>query len=87
MKIVTLELGGKSYVTSHVIEELEPNLTQLCRPALIFDDAHIDNAVEHTSTNFLRNSGQVCFASSRILVQEGIADKYVEGVKKSDGSR
>ncbi|KAK3714075.1 hypothetical protein LTR37_008104 [Vermiconidia calcicola] len=64
MKIVSLELGGKS-------------------PALIFDDAELDNAVEHTSLNFLRNSGQICFASSRVLVQEGIADKYIEAVKKS----
>ncbi|KAK5166889.1 uncharacterized protein LTR77_007618 [Saxophila tyrrhenica] len=64
MKIVSLELGGKS-------------------PALIFDDAELDNAVSHTSTNFLRNSGQICFASSRVLVQEGLADKYIEAVKKS----
>ena len=64
LKIVSLELGGKS-------------------PALIFDDAELDNAVEHTSLSFLRNSGQVCFASSRVLVQEGIAPKYIEGVKKA----
>jgi aldehyde dehydrogenase (NAD+) len=64
MKIVTLELGGKS-------------------PALIFDDAELDNAVHHTSMSFLRNSGQICFASSRVLVQEGIAPKYIEAVKKS----
>ena len=64
LKIVSLELGGKS-------------------PALVFDDCHLDNAVEHTSTSFLRNSGQVCFASSRVLVQEGVSDKYIEKVKKS----
>jgi len=50
-------------------------------PALIFDDAELDNAVEHTSMNFLRNSGQIGFASSRVLVQEGIASKYIEAVK------
>lgn len=50
-------------------------------PALIFEDAHIDNAVEFTSTGFLRNSGQICFASSRVLVQETIADQYIEKVK------
>ena len=64
LKIVSLELGGKS-------------------PAMIFDDAELTNAIEHTSVNFLRNSGQICFASSRVLVQEGIASKYIEGVKKS----
>jgi aldehyde dehydrogenase (NAD+) len=50
-------------------------------PALIFDDAELDNVVEHTSTGFLRNSGQICFASSRVLVQEGIAGKYIEAIK------
>lgn len=52
-------------------------------PAIIFDDAELDNAVQFTSTGFLRNSGQVCFASSRVLVQEGIASQYIEKVKKS----
>lgn len=52
-------------------------------PALIFDDADLDNAVLHNSDSFLRNSGQVCFASSRVLVQEGIAPKFIEGVKKA----
>jgi len=50
-------------------------------PALVFNDADIDNAVEHTSTGFLRNSGQICFAASRILVQEGVAPKYIEKLK------
>ncbi|KAK1018027.1 hypothetical protein LTR54_001873 [Friedmanniomyces endolithicus] len=50
-------------------------------PALVFDDADLDNVVEHTSVSFLRNSGQICFASSRVLVQEGIASKYIEAIK------
>lgn len=50
-------------------------------PALIFDDCDLDNAVLHTSESFLRNSGQICFASSRVLVQEGIAPDYIKAVK------
>jgi aldehyde dehydrogenase (NAD+) len=50
-------------------------------PALIFDDADLENAVEHSSTSFLRNSGQICFAASRVLVQEGIAGKFIEAIK------
>src|SRR5262249_35133 len=50
-------------------------------PALIFDDANLDNALAHNSDGFLRNSGQICFASSRVLVQEGIAPKFIEGIK------
>lgn len=52
-------------------------------PALIFDDADLDNAIEHSSTSFLRNSGQICFAASRVLVQEGIAPKFIEGTSGS----
>lgn len=50
-------------------------------PSLIFDDADIDNAVTHNSSGFLRNSGQICVASSRVLVQEGIAPKFIEAIK------
>ena len=50
-------------------------------PAIIFDDADLDNAVQNNSHNFLRNSGQICFAASRVLVQEGIAPKFIEAVK------
>lgn len=50
-------------------------------PALVFDDANLENAVQHSSTGFLRNSGQICFASSRVLVQEGIAGKFIEAIK------
>ena len=52
-------------------------------PALIFDDADLENALLHNSDGFLRNSGQICFASSRVFVQEGIAPKFVEGIKKA----
>lgn len=52
-------------------------------PALIFDDADVENAVLHSSESFLRNSGQICFAASRVLVQEGIAPKFIEAVKEA----
>jgi aldehyde dehydrogenase (NAD+) len=52
-------------------------------PGIIFDDANLENALLHNSTGFLRNSGQVCFASSRVFVQEGIAPKFIEGIKKA----
>jgi len=50
-------------------------------PALIFEDCDIDNAVLHNADSFLRNSGQICFAASRVLVQETIAPKFIEAVK------
>lgn len=50
---------------------------------VIFDDAELDNAVEHSSTSFLRNSGQICFAASRVLVQESIAPQFIQKIKNA----
>ena len=50
---------------------------------MIFEDANIENAVMQNSKNFLWNSGQICYAASRVLVQESIAPKFIEAVKKA----
>lgn len=50
-------------------------------PGIIFEDADIPNAVFHSSESFLRNSGQICFAASRVLVQESIAPEFIKQVK------
>jgi len=52
-------------------------------PAIIFDDADIDNAIKYNSQGFLLNSGQICAAASRMLVQEGIAPKIIEAIKQA----
>lgn len=44
-------------------------------PLLVFDDADLDVAVELAVEQF-DNSGQVCLAAVRILVQDGIADAF-----------
>lgn len=46
-------------------------------PLLIFDDADLDLAVDLAVEQF-DNSGQVCLAAVRILVQDGIADRFRE---------
>lgn len=40
------------------------------------DDADMENAVNHSSSSFLLNSGQMCIAASRILVHQKIADTF-----------
>ncbi|KAI8943691.1 hypothetical protein NX059_001675 [Plenodomus lindquistii] len=47
-------------------------------PAIIFDDADIEKAVEETAFSIQINMGQMCIANSRIYVQDTIADKFVE---------
>jgi len=52
-------------------------------PAVVFDDANLENAITWTVNAITANTGQVCFAASRVYVQEGIYDKFVEGYKKA----
>ncbi|KAJ4357528.1 mitochondrial aldehyde dehydrogenase [Didymosphaeria variabile] len=51
-------------------------------PLLVFDDADLDQAVKWSHVGIMYNQGQVCTATSRILVQEGIYDKFVESFKE-----
>ena len=43
---------------------------------IVFDDADIDSAIEGLVDAIWFNQGQVCCAGSRLLVQEGIADRF-----------
>ncbi|KAI1856508.1 uncharacterized protein JN550_013770 [Neoarthrinium moseri] len=47
-------------------------------PIVVFDDADVEQAAKWAHLGIMFNSGQVCTATSRILVQEGIHDKFVE---------
>ncbi|WP_027997393.1 aldehyde dehydrogenase family protein [Sinorhizobium arboris] len=46
-------------------------------PFVVFDDADIDEAVEWIMFGIFWNQGQVCSATSRVLVQEGIYDRLL----------
>jgi aldehyde dehydrogenase (NAD+) len=50
-------------------------------PYIVFDDADIDSAVEGLVDAIWFNQGQVCCAGSRLLVQEGIAERFLGKLK------
>ncbi|KQT19652.1 NAD-dependent succinate-semialdehyde dehydrogenase [Methylobacterium sp. Leaf399] len=61
-------------------------------PALVFDDADVERAVEVLAANKFRNAGQVCVAPTRFLVQDRVfaafRDRFVErarGIVVGDG--
>lgn len=61
------------------------NVTLECggkSPMIVFDDCDLDQAVKWAHAGIMYNAGQVCSATSRILVQEAIYDKFVEEYKK-----
>jgi aldehyde dehydrogenase len=61
---VTLELGGKS-----------PNI--YFKSVMDADDEFLDKCLEG-ATMFALNQGEVCTCPSRVLVQESIAEKFIE---------
>ncbi|MBA8845926.1 aldehyde dehydrogenase (NAD+) [Ochrobactrum sp. RH1CCR137] len=51
-------------------------------PFIVFEDADLDAAVEGVVDAIWFNQGEVCCAGSRLLVQEGIADRFYAKLKK-----
>ena len=50
-------------------------------PFVVFEDADLDSVVEGAVDAIWFNQGQVCCAGSRLLVQEGIADRLEEKLR------
>ena len=46
-------------------------------PFLVFDDADLEAAVDGAVLSKFRNSGQTCVCANRILVQDGVHDRFV----------
>ncbi len=45
---------------------------------LVFDDADLDNAVSWSIKAVFANAGQVCLAGSRLFVQRGVYDEFLD---------
>ncbi|MEE0097450.1 MAG: aldehyde dehydrogenase family protein [Oscillospiraceae bacterium] len=50
---------------------------------IFFDDCNFEQAVDGLQLGILFNQGQVCCAGSRVFVQEGIYDKFVDAAVKA----
>jgi succinate-semialdehyde dehydrogenase/glutarate-semialdehyde dehydrogenase len=46
-------------------------------PFIVFDDADLDLAVQGAIASKYRNTGQTCVCANRLLVQEGVYDRFV----------
>ncbi|KAH0523383.1 hypothetical protein TsFJ059_008398 [Trichoderma semiorbis] len=51
-------------------------------PNIVFNDADIEQAISWVNFGIYYNHGQTCCAGTRIFVQEGIYDKFLEAFKK-----
>ena len=81
-----LSFTGSTRVGKLLAKQCANNLTKLSlelggnSPFIVFDDAKIETAVEACILAKFRNSGQTCVTANRILVQDGIYDKFAEAL-------
>ncbi|MBV8661655.1 MAG: aldehyde dehydrogenase [Hyphomicrobiales bacterium] len=69
-------------------EHLKPVLLELGgkAPLVVLDDADIDAAVDATVFGAFANSGQICMSTERLVVDQKVADAYVEKLAKRAAS-
>lgn len=52
-------------------------------PFIVFDDADLDLAIEGVMLSKFRNAGQTCVCANRILVQDGIYERFAERLREA----
>ncbi|KAL1640210.1 mitochondrial aldehyde dehydrogenase [Diplodia intermedia] len=74
---------GSTATAAHIMRAASASLKNITletggkSPALVFADADVAQAVRWAHVGIMGNQGQVCSATSRILVEEGIHDDFV----------
>ena len=70
---------GKSIVSAAATSNLKKVALELGgkSPVLVFPDADLDQAAQTCAEGIFLNSGQMCFAGSRLIVHESIEDEIV----------
>ncbi|KPQ07129.1 MAG: NAD-dependent aldehyde dehydrogenase [Rhodobacteraceae bacterium HLUCCA12] len=69
-------------IAQKAAEHLKPVLLELGgkAPLVVLDDADIDAAVNGAAFGAFMNQGQICMSTERIIVQDKIADAFVEAL-------
>ncbi|KAI5964812.1 ALD5 [Candida pseudojiufengensis] len=90
MKLDKVAFTGSTLVGKTIMKAAaESNLKKVTlelggkSPNIVFDDADLDESIQHIITGIFYNSGEVCCAGSRVLIQSGIYDKVVAKLKKA----
>ncbi len=86
MDVDKVAFTGSEVTGRKIIEASKGNIKRLMlelggkSPDIVFADADLDKAVPGTAMGIFGNSGQICSAGSRLLVERPIYDEFVERV-------
>ncbi|XP_077782096.1 2-aminomuconic semialdehyde dehydrogenase isoform X2 [Podarcis muralis] len=91
-KVSLISFTGSTLTGQRIIERSAPYCKKLSlelggkNPAIIFEDANLDECVPTTVRSSFANQGEICLCTSRIFVQRNICNeflrRFVEAVKK-----
>ncbi|KAK3180088.1 mitochondrial aldehyde dehydrogenase [Lecanicillium sp. MT-2017a] len=79
-----ISFTGSTATARRIMEAAAGTLKQLTieaggkSPLLVFNDADLEEAVKWSHLGIMSNQGQICSATSRILVQDDIHDSFVK---------
>ncbi|GGJ93307.1 NAD-dependent succinate-semialdehyde dehydrogenase [Pseudomonas matsuisoli] len=79
-----LTFTGSTNVGKLLMSQCADNIKRLSlelggnAPFIVFDDADLDLAIAGVMQSKFRNAGQTCVCANRILVQDGIYDRFAE---------
>ena len=80
---------GSTEVGKHIMRTAADQLTRVTLELggksanIVFADADVDLAAASAPSSVFENAGQDCCARSRILVQDSVFDRFMEGLEKS----
>ncbi|KAM0552459.1 hypothetical protein ACHAPJ_008020 [Fusarium lateritium] len=83
MDVDKIAFTGSTPTARHIMKMASSNLKNITletggkSPLIVFNDADVDLAAFWAHAGIMSNQGQICTATSRILVQEGIYDKFL----------
>jgi acyl-CoA reductase-like NAD-dependent aldehyde dehydrogenase len=87
-----VSLTGGTATGSRVLAAAAPSIKRVAlelggkNPNVVFADGDLEQAVMWSGIGAFSNSGQICVAGSRVLVEESVVAEFVSGVKEyADG--
>ncbi len=87
-RVRKLSFTGSTAVGKKLMAQCAPTVKKVSlelggnAPFIVFDDAHIEDAVNGTISAKFRNTGQTCICANRIFVQSSVYNAFVKSFKE-----
>jgi acyl-CoA reductase-like NAD-dependent aldehyde dehydrogenase len=81
-----ISFTGSTAVGKQLVQDAAGNLKRLSlelggkSPIFVFDDADMETAIPRAAGAIFSNSGQICYAGSRLYIQRSSFDRILEGI-------